>query len=304
MFYSPPRTLCVLAASLSVLPSALGQHPPKPEGLTVIESTIYPGASLSFKETKICETTNGVKGFSGYVNLPPSPETGRDYAISTWFWFFEARNNPKTAPLTAWFQGGPGAPSAVAAVSEHGPCNVLKNSRDTASNPYSWNTNSNMLYIDQPVQTGFSYDSLINGTINAPKSPFVVGKPQTTNSSIIAGTFSSQNLEAAPDSLDVTAAAIWQFLQVFQEFPGHANHGKLNLWGESYGGHYVPTYSSYILAQNKAKYLPVGCRQLNPLLMLFPAIRQSGEPLSSDMLYYNQNRSAPSHLLTLMICTS
>ncbi|KAH7025650.1 Alpha/Beta hydrolase protein [Microdochium trichocladiopsis] len=248
-----PRTLFALATCLSFLPATQGQSPSSP-GFAIVESKIYPGASISFKETNICETTKGVKGFSGYVNLPPSPADGRGVPISTWFWFFEARNSPNTSPLTVWLQGGPGSPSSPAAVGENGPCRVLSNSRDTASNPWSWNTNSNMLYIDQPAETGFSYSSLVNGTINAPKSPFTVGEPQATNSSIIAGTFSSQSHTFAPNTTDVTAAAMWQFLQVFQEFPtkGYScGHGKISIWGESYGGHYVPTYSSYILAQNE-----------------------------------------------------
>ncbi|KAK9424971.1 putative Alpha/Beta hydrolase protein [Seiridium unicorne] len=61
-----------------------------------------PGVSISFKETHICETTPGVKSYSGYVNLPADSIEGRAYDIHTFFWFFESRKDPVNAPLSLW----------------------------------------------------------------------------------------------------------------------------------------------------------------------------------------------------------
>lgn len=36
----------------------------------------------------------------------------------------------------------------------------------SSHNPWSFNNNVNMLYIDQPVQTGYPYGTLVNGTFN------------------------------------------------------------------------------------------------------------------------------------------
>ena len=108
----------------------------------------------------------------------------------------------------------------TAALGENGPCEVLSNSKDTALNPWSWNEFSNMLYIDQPVQVGFSYDSLINGTINEIITPFTVFPQNFTsipesNSTVIAGTFASQQNSATTNTTEIASLAMWHFMQTW-----------------------------------------------------------------------------------------
>lgn len=71
--------------------------------------------------------------------------------------FFEARNNPETAPLVAWFNGGPGASSMQSLFKVNGPCQFYRNETTPSLNPYSYNEYANMIYIDQPIGAGFSY---------------------------------------------------------------------------------------------------------------------------------------------------
>ena len=49
---------------------------------------------------------------------------------------------------------------------ELGPCSVDSNGT-VVSNPFAWNNASNMLYIDQPVQTGFSYSIPVPGYVDS-----------------------------------------------------------------------------------------------------------------------------------------
>jgi carboxypeptidase C (cathepsin A) len=174
-----------------------------------------------------------------------------------YFWFFQARKDPKNAPLSLWLQGGPGVPSIQAAVSENGPCSVLPDSKSTELNPWSWNDRVSMLYIDQPVQTGFSYDALINGTLDQIKSPFVykpnnfsTGIPQT-NLTFMTGTFASMNPSAAPNTTIASARTMYHFMQAWmQDFPKYkSKDNKFSIWGESYDGHYGPIYADYFETQ-------------------------------------------------------
>ena len=80
---------------------------------------------------------------------------------------------------------------------ENGPCIVNIDSSTVSLNPWSWNNEVNMLYIDQPVQTGFSYDSLLNVTIDQTTgsiSPLDPTAPiPAQNYTYIVGTVPSQD---------------------------------------------------------------------------------------------------------------
>ena len=80
----------------------------------------------------ICETTPGVEQHSGYLSV------GED--MNMWFWFFASRNNPSSAPLALWLNGGPGCSSMIGLFQEHGPCHFVNGSSEPTLNEYSWNT--------------------------------------------------------------------------------------------------------------------------------------------------------------------
>lgn len=149
-----------------------------------------------------------MKSYSGYVHLPPGliedvDGEVQDYPINTFFWFFEARKVPGNAPLSIWLNGGPGSSSLMGLLQETGPCFVGADSNSTYLNPHSWNNEVNMLYLDQPNQTGFSYDVATNGTLDLLNGGLITPANFTSespeqNSTFRWGTFASQSPRARP----------------------------------------------------------------------------------------------------------
>lgn len=109
-----------------------------------------------------CEKDAKVKQASGVINF----EGYKKQAKSFFFWMFESRSDPFNDPLVVWLTGGPGCSGMLAVVVENGPCTLLSTEvvdgggGTTTSaprhNPYSWTSNANVIWLDQPVGTGWS----------------------------------------------------------------------------------------------------------------------------------------------------
>jgi carboxypeptidase C (cathepsin A) len=146
---------------------------------------------------------------AGYVQLPDKDDDWYFY------WYFEARASPETAPLVLWLSGGPGCSSLYTLLTENGPCSVDEGLA-TARNPFSWNSEANVIWLDQPTDVGYSFGDV--------------------------GDYDH--------SEDDVQASIYQFLQRFLDKHPELERRPLFIMGESYAGHYVPAAAHYIHLQN------------------------------------------------------
>ncbi|KAG9644997.1 peptidase S10, serine carboxypeptidase, partial [Aureobasidium melanogenum] len=235
----------ISATGASALVPVLDKRQYFPANATDLKTITTPtNVTIRYKEpgkAGICETTPGVNSYSGYIDLAPD--------MHTFFWFFESRNDPANDPITLWLNGGPGSDSLIGLFQELGPCNVTAN-LTTQVNPYSWNEVSNMLFLSQPFGVGFSYQEEEKGSLNP-----VTGSFENATLANATGTYPVINATEI-DTTDLAAVAAWHVLQGFlgalPQFDAEIGSNKeFNLWTESYGGHYGPSFFNYFNNQNK-----------------------------------------------------
>ncbi|CAH0368737.1 unnamed protein product [Pelagomonas calceolata] len=192
----------------------------------------------------------GVKQSSGYIDL----STGAKHLF---YWAFESRNDPATDPVILWMTGGPGCSSAVALFGENGPCKVNADGTATKLNPYSWNRNATLIYVDQPAGTGFSY-----------------GAKDSTEAGV------------ARDMVDFLV----QWFRIHGKFSNH----DLYVTGESYAGHYVPAVSSGLFRngtlRKNLKGLAIGNGLTDPEIQfssVWKSTSASGAPDNSSLSHFS-----------------
>ncbi|XP_047312946.1 serine carboxypeptidase-like [Impatiens glandulifera] len=149
--------------------------------------------------------------YAGYYRLPHSKDARMFY------YFFESRNNKRSDPVVIWLSGGPGYSSSIALFYENGPYHIANNN-SLVWNDYGWDQVSNLIYVDQPTGTGFSYSS--------DKSDIRVDQEGVSND-------------------------LYDFLQAFfKEHPQYLRN-DFYITGESYAGHYIPVLASRIHSENR-----------------------------------------------------
>ncbi|CAG12003.1 unnamed protein product, partial [Tetraodon nigroviridis] len=151
-----------------------------------------------------------VKSYAGYLTV------NKKYNSNMFFWFFPALKGSETAPVLLWLQGGPGSTSLFGLFAEHGPYVVYKN-MTVGLRDYAWTSSYSVLYVDNPVGTGFSFTDDDRGF--------------------------AQNQDDVGRDLH---CALTQFFQIFSEYQSNEFYAT----GESYAGKYVPAIAYYIHKNN------------------------------------------------------
>ena len=139
------------------------------------------------------------------------------YRVLTLARFFESRRAPEKAPLTLWLNGGPGCSSVTGLLFELGPCRIANEGANTTINEFSWNSYSNIIFLDQPINVGYSYSD--DGS--------------TVNTSPVA------------------AEDVYAFLELFLNRYPEYSKAPFHIAAESYGGTYAPNMASVIHKKNK-----------------------------------------------------
>ncbi|KAK5446508.1 hypothetical protein LTS15_009847 [Exophiala xenobiotica] len=150
-----------------------------------------------------------------YAGLMPISDAKN--ASELYFWFFPSTNPAAKNEILIWLNGGPGCSSLEGFLQENGPFLWQYGTYKPVQNVWAWTNLTNMVWVEQPVGTGFSQ-----------------GTPTATSESDVAA----------------------QFLGFFKNFvETFAMQGyTVYIAGESYAGYYVPYIADAMFNANDKDY--------------------------------------------------
>ncbi|KAF5290402.1 hypothetical protein FQR65_LT11579 [Abscondita terminalis] len=150
-----------------------------------------------------------VKSYSGYFTV------NVEFNSNLFFWFFPSESDYENAPVILWLQGGPGVSSLKGALALNGAFEVT-DEMELKKKKYYWSQTHSVLYIDNPVGTGFSFTNKDGYA----KNQTIIGKH--------------------------LYLSLLQFFQLFPELL----QNDFFITGESYAGKHVPSVSYWIMKEN------------------------------------------------------
>ncbi|KAL8874257.1 MAG: hypothetical protein Q9174_000377 [Haloplaca sp. 1 TL-2023] len=146
---------------------------------------------------------------AGHIEITP------EHHGNLFFWHFQNRHIANRQRTVLWLNGGPGCSSMDGALMEIGPYR-LKDDEHLIYNDGAWDEFANVLFVDNPVGTGFSY---------VDTDSFVAELTEMANQMV-------------------------QFLEkFFVLFPEYATN-DLYIAGESYAGQHIPYIAKAITDRN------------------------------------------------------
>ncbi|KAI6678192.1 hypothetical protein NL676_038988 [Syzygium grande] len=201
---------------------------------------------------------------TGYIGV------GELEDVQLFYYFVKSERSPKDDPLVLWLTGGPGCSALSAIVYEIGPFtfNYENSTRDRPTlklHEYSWTKVASVIFLDQPVGTGFSY----------------------------ANSWESYNMND-----NISAAETYEFLRKWLKLHPEFLSNPLYIAGDSYSGITVPMVTLQVAKGNDVGLKPK--MNLEGYLLGNPATNISSDmnsivpfahlkALISDELYENYN---------------
>lgn len=169
--------------------------------------------------------------YSGFMPLSLS-ETTPNTEGNFFFLFAKARNarqsdSKKQEKLVVWLNGGPGCSSMVGAMWENGPFSIAFRSDgspgyDLRRNPFAWNEETHVLFVEQPIRTGFSH--------------------------------AAQNARKIHNEAQVSED-FYSFMKSFLTVFADMQSADVYITGESYAGMYIPYMAQYVLKHQSKQHL-------------------------------------------------
>ncbi|QSZ36493.1 hypothetical protein DSL72_006373 [Monilinia vaccinii-corymbosi] len=149
------------------------------------------------------------ESYAGLLPISKNPDEERQL----YFWFYPSTNEMASDEILIWLNGGPGCSSLEGVFQENGPWTWRYGTYRPVKNPWSWTNLTNVVWVEQPVGTGFSQ-----------------GTPTATGEQDLAE----------------------QFLGFWENFVDTFNlkGRKVYIAGESYAGFYVPYIADAMFNKN------------------------------------------------------
>ncbi|PQE04801.1 carboxypeptidase cpdS protein [Rutstroemia sp. NJR-2017a BBW] len=154
-----------------------------------------------------------------YAGLMPITKAANE-SSQLYFWFYPSTNPLADDEILIWLNGGPGCSSLEGLMQENGPWIWQYGTYAPVPNPWTWVNLTNVVWVEQPVGTGFS-----------------------------------QGIPTATSEEDVAA----QFLGFWENFVDTfgLQGRKVFITGESYAGYYVPYIADAMFNKNDTTYYNV-----------------------------------------------
>ncbi|RZF34689.1 hypothetical protein LSTR_LSTR002771 [Laodelphax striatellus] len=154
--------------------------------------------------------SDDIESYSGFFTVD------EEHNSNLYFWFFPSMTRNENDPVLLWLQGGPGASSLYGLFEEIGPFSVTTDMK-LKLNEHSWHRNHSLIFIDNPVGTGFSFTDTDAGYC--------------------------ENQEKVGEHL---YSALIQFYSIFEKYKS----APFYITGESYAGKFIPTLAHTIHKKN------------------------------------------------------